>query len=272
MEDDRLNAVVTKRVEVAPGLIILQARPDGWELPDFTPGQFAILGLPSSAKRYWLSDPEGQDIAEGSRMIKRPYSITTSSKNKEYLEFYITMIRSGQLTPRLFNLLEGDRFYMSPKFRGLFTIDMAPPEANIIMIATGTGLAPFMSMIRSNMIMDAGRRFIIIHGARHSWDLGYRAELSTLSYHQRNLTYIPVVSRPEDERAGWVGMSGYVQNVWTRKIIKSITGFQPKPEDTHIFVCGSPDMTDSTVKLLELDGFEVAKEGGKGQVHVEKYW
>jgi len=271
MADSSLNAVVQKRIEIAPGLIILRVEPAGWELPEFKAGQYAVLGLPGSARRTELSDPE-EKIPDADKIIKRPYSIASSSMEKRYLELYITLIRSGILTPRLFDLKEGDEVFMSDRYKGLFTLDQVPEEANIVMVSTGTGIAPYMSMIRTEYKIRPNRRFALIHGARHSWDLGYRAELSTLDYYFDGFVYRPTISRPDDEKEGWTGHTGYVQDLWRKTASDGEFGFAPTPDDTHIFLCGAPAMVEEMVELLTDSGYREHKKKAPGQIHVERFW
>ncbi len=271
MEENQLNAVILRRVEVAPGLIILTVRPNGWVLPDFDPGQYAVLALPGSARRTELSDPEPEAPAPD-KLIKRAYSIASSSKEKEYVELYITLIRSGSLTPRIFALKEGDGIFLGEKFKGMFTLEQVPEQSNIVMVATGTGIAPYMSMIRTEYKERPNRRFAVFHGARHSWDLGYRAELSTLAYYFKNFAYLPIISRHEDEKEGWTGHAGYVQDLWRKKTLESIWGVQPKPDDTHVFICGAPAMAEEMSQLLLAEGFREHKKKEPGQVHLERFW
>jgi len=271
MENSQMNAVVSKFREVAPGLIILQIQPDEWELPNFKPGQYIVIGLPGSAERIWVSDEE-EVSPDPDKIIKRPYSISSSSVEKEYLELYITLIRSGKLTPRVFALKEGSRLFLAGKAKGLFTLDNLPEESNVIMIATGTGIAPYMSMIRTEFKKHPDRKFTLIHGSRHSWDLGYRAELSTLQSYFNNFTYIPVISRPERERDGWSGQTGYVQDVWKAGLVESKSGIKPTPSDTHIFLCGAPGMTQEMLTILEKEGFKEHKKKEPGEIHLEKFW
>lgn len=271
MSDDNFNAIVHKKIEVAPGLIILQVRPDGWELPEFEPGQYGVLGLPGSAARVELSDPE-ESAPDPEKLIKRAYSIASSSKEKKYVELYITLIRSGALTPRIFGLNEGDRLFLGPKFKGVFRLDHAPEEANLVMISTGTGIAPYMSMIRSEFTTRPDRRFALLHGARHSWDLGYRAELETLDYYFEGFTYAPTISRPEEEREGWNGYTGYVQELWKKGVAQKACGCDLTPDNTHIFLCGSPAMVEELVTFLADEGFKEHKKKDPGQVHVERFW
>lgn len=271
MPEPVLNAIVALRIEISPWLIILRVAPDGWQLPDFIPGQFAVLGLPGSAPRCALAEPDETPL-DPNKLIRRAYSIASSSLLKEYLEFYIALVTTGALTPRLFALNIGDRIWLSPKITGMFTFDQVPEDQNVVMIATGTGLAPYMSMLTTHLVCGSLRRFAVLHGARHSWDLGYRSELTTLQHLCRNFTYIPAISRPQNEPTPWTGHTGYVQDLWQRGLIERAWGFKPMPENTHVFLCGSPAMIDSVVATLQREGFKENTRRETGQIHVERYW
>jgi len=271
MTDLNLNAVVSQKIEVSPGLIILRVVPDGWDLPAYKAGQFTVLGLPGTSMRHQFSDQE-ETIKVPDKLIKRAYSISSASRNKEYIEFYITMVRSGALTPRIFALETGDRIFLSHKFTGVFTLEMTGSDSNIVMLGTGTGLAPYMSMLREDLPCNSKRKYIIVHGARHSWDLGYRSELNTIANVCSNFTYIPAITRPELEHIPWGGQSGYIQELWQKGIIQTKSGLQPTPDNTHIFLCGNPSMIDIMLKLLETEGYREHSKKTPGQIHLERYW
>ena len=271
MTETALNARVTQRTEVSPGLLILRVAPVGWTFPDFTPGQFTVLAQLGSAKRCEGAEAELQ-APDPQKLIRRAYSIASSSIEKEYLEFYISLVRSGALTPRLFALELGDRLWLSPKTTGMFTLKDVPEDKHVIFIATGTGLAPYMSMLRTYLEADKPRKFAVLHGAYHSWDLGYRTELFTLQRLCRNFAYMPIINEPQGELVPWKGPSGFVQDLWTGGAIKKAWGFQPTPEDTHIFLCGNPAMIESVTSLLTGEGFVEHSPQKPGQVHAEKYW
>lgn len=266
-----LNAVVALRTEISPWLIILRVVPDGWKLPDFIPGQFAVLGLSGAAPRCALAEPDEAPIDPG-KLIRRAYSIASSSLTREYIEFYIALVTTGALTPRLFALNIGDRVWLSPRITGMFTLDQVPEGQNVVMIATGTGLAPYMSMLTTHLVCGSPRRFAVLHGARHSWDLGYRSELMTLQHLCRNFSYHPVISRPQGEPTPWPGAVGYVQGLWGKGAVAQAWGTKPAPEDTHIFLCGSPVMIDGAVTTLSQEGFKEHTKREPGQIHVERYW
>jgi len=266
-----LNAILAQRLEVAPGLAIFRVVPDGWELPEFVPGQFAVLGLPAEAPRVADADPEDPPPKPGT-LIRRAYSIASSSRQKEYLEFYVALVRSGALTPRLFALSPGHKLWLGKKFSGLFTLQAVPSTANLVMVATGTGIAPYMSMLRTHLGEDTQRRTAVIHGARHASDLGYRNELEALERQFSHFAYIPVISRPQQERLPWGGEVGYVQDVWRRGVVAARWGFAPAPQHTHVLLCGNPAMVEAMLALLAQEGYAEHTANAPGQVHTEKYW
>ncbi|NQU68246.1 MAG: ferredoxin--NADP reductase [Candidatus Marinimicrobia bacterium] len=271
MSNREFNAYISQKISVSPEIIILRIVPDGWDLPEFDPGQYAVLGLPGSAPRVELSDADESPV-DPDKFILRAYSVASASRQKEYLELYVTLVRSGALTPRLFALNPGDKIHLAPKIKGVFTINELPSDLNLVLMGTGTGLAPYMSMIRSCIRPGEKRKFAVVHGARHSWDLGYRSELMTIRNITDNLAYIPIISRPKLEMVPWAGEVGYVQQVWDRNLISDQWGFQPTPENTHVFLCGNPGMIESAVTLLASHGFKEHSKRSPGEVHLEKYW
>jgi ferredoxin--NADP+ reductase len=271
MKKIELNAVVTQRIDLAPGLMVLRIAPESGPVPTFQSGQFAVVGLPASAPRSPLADPE-EPGADPGRFIRRAYSIASPSLPGEHLELFVTMVRSGELTPRLFALQPGDRLWLGPKITGLFTLAEVPQDQDVIMVATGTGLAPYMSMLRAGITANPGRRFAVLVGARHSWDLGYTAELTTLARVCPNFAYLPIVSRPKEEPTAWGGAVGHVQSLWQGGALEKAFGRKPAAASTHVFLCGSPLMTEQMTALLVEEGFAVHEKGRPGQIHVEKYW
>lgn len=270
MSELQLNAVVAAKLEVSPRLMIMRVAADGWQMPDFQPGQFAVIGLPGSAPRNALSMPE-QSPSDPGKLIRRAYSIASSSRTREYMEFYINLVTSGALTPRLFALEVGDRVWLSSKATGMFTLDQVPKDKHIIMVATGTGLAPYISMLTSELMCGNPRHYAVLHGAYHSWDLGYRSELLMLQHLCRNFTYVATIDRPEEEPVPWSGPTGWVQDLWRKGAVAQGWDFAPTPADTHVFLCGNPMMIDEMVTLLQDEGFREHSSKSVGQIHVERW-
>lgn len=274
MAQPSLNAVVSQRIDVASGLMVLRVAPDQWDLPAFEPGQFAVVGLPASAPRAPLSDPADPPAAgsDPDKLIRRAYSIASPSLPGHHLELFVTLVRSGELTPRLFALQPGSRLWVGPKFTGLFTLAEVPEDQHLVLVATGTGLAPYMSMLRTRLQAGSKRRVAVLVGARHSWDIGYSAELRTMQRLIPEFTFLPIVSRPSEEPTPWAGATGHVQSLWTGGALEKAWGMKPTPADTHVFLCGSPAMTEGMQAILGGEGFRLHEKAAPGQVHVEKYW
>ena len=131
---------------------------------------------------------------------------------------------------------------------------------------------PYMSMLRTELECGGARRFAVLHGARHSWDLGYSSELYTMQRLCPNFAYLPIVSRPDAEPLPWGGAKGHVQDLWTGGALARTLGFRPTPRDTHVLLCGNPAMIDAMTELLEAEGFRVHAPRAPGQIHVERYW
>jgi ferredoxin--NADP+ reductase len=263
------NATIVAREDINPLLRILRVQPDG-QLFDFIPGQFAVLGLLGSEPRVPESEPE-QPPANPAKLIRRAYSIASSSVEKTYIEFYVTLVTSGELTPRLFALGHGARLFLGVKASGLFTLDRVAPDKAVVLIATGTGLAPYMSMLRTALINDDRRRFVVLHGARYSWDLGYRAELESLARIRRNLTYIPSITRPEED-PHFRGAVGRIQGLVSAGVISERGGVKLDPAEAEVFLCGNPDMISAVKELLMARGFTPDQGKITGTIHVEEYW
>lgn len=257
-------AVLIDRIDVAgPEVVIFKFAPKEGEVFDFKPGQYATLGL---------------DI--GAKFVARAYSIASSPYTRDELEFYINVIDQGEFTPSLFALQERDEvYYMGPK--GIFTLKKSDAE-HLLFIATGTGLAPYMSMLRTMHIDQCrgtphGRTITLVHGVRYSDDLGYREELSALAAEASfNLVYLPLVSRPGDDsnwspKLGRGRITELFQEDQAHAAGALPQGVDPEAvfsrlpfEKTGVFLCGNPDMIRDTTSLLHAKGCD--------QVYTEEYW
>ncbi len=268
MPKPEFNAILNERIDLSPNLALFRVAPKNWNLSDFKAGQFTVLGLPASAPRCAGSSPDEKPL-DADKFIQRAYSIASSPKIKNYLEFYITLVKEGVLTPRLFSLKTGDDLFMGQKITGAFTMNNVPDSSHVVYIATGTGIAPFKSML-DTYLQNSSRHFALFHGVRESIDLGYRKEMEELEKKFPNFSYHPILSRPKDN--SWKGPQGHVQVLWESRVLEKKWGFKPSTDNTHFFLCGSPAMIESMIELLGKDGFKEHKKAEPGQIHVERYW
>jgi ferredoxin--NADP+ reductase len=256
-----LNSTLVGRIEVTPELLILQVRPDDG-VPDFKPGQYVALGLPGSAARYTGAPPE-KEPAAADKLIKRAYSIGSAPAQREHLEFYIAVVPDGALTSRLAALQPGERLFSQPKVTGTFTVEGVPTERNLVLVSTGTGLAPFMSMVRTKGIWTPGRKVTVVHGVRHATDFAYSDELARLQEDGHNLEYLPIASRAGAE---FSGRKGRVQKLFEDQVLT------PNPDRDSVFLCGNPAMIEDLEQYLTGRGFVLHSKKTPGNLHVEKYW
>jgi ferredoxin--NADP+ reductase len=266
-----LNSRIIKKIEPAKGLLILHVAPVGWELSQFFPGQYAMIGLPASAPRCAEADDELTEF-RADMFFQRSFSICSTPDNLDYVEFYLTLVKSGALSPRLFALNEKDKLWMSKNFSGLFTLLRVPEDSNLIFIATGTGIAPCLCIIRSQLRSGTKRRIALIYGARHSWELGFADELDSYAKEHDNFMYITTISRPDDESTPWDGNTGYVQKYWKEGVVKRAWGFQPLPEKAHVFISGNPAMCDDVSNIMLSEGYIEQTYKKPGTLHLERFW
>lgn len=245
-----LNATIVNRVDLTKDLIFLQIKPDHG-VPEFSPGQYVALGLPDN--------PASEKV----KLLKRAYSIGSPPSEKNHLEFYIAILPEGEFTPKLVAIKPGDRIFVAPKITGTFTLKNAPPDANLVLVSTGTGIAPFMAMLRTNSTWTGREQITIVHGVRYETDLAYADEIQALIEGGRPLKYYCTVSRAGE---GWKGCCGYVQQYFTDGTISL------NPAKDHVFLCGNPAMIEDVQKVLADKGYTENTRKQPGNLHLEKYW
>jgi ferredoxin--NADP+ reductase len=265
------NAVIAQRITLTEHLIILKIKPRGWAIPAFAAGQFTQLGLSEAFIQSHVA-PGESTLADADKLIKRSYSVASAPETGEYLEFYINLVPGGTFTPALFSLTVGDTLWMNPVFDGRLVMTHVPRHQRLFMIATGTGIGPFLSMLRSTELDLAARQVDLIHGVRYPADLAYADELRTLAADQPNFRYYPVVSRAGESALPWTGDRGHVQNVWQRHFQPLVETGALTPENTHIFLCGNPAMVMEMLGDLQASGFPRHLPRQPGAVHIERYW
>ena len=267
MDPAILNATIEDRRDPNERCAILRVRPDVLPIPRFLPGQFVQLGLPEIARPRPGAAPI--DAPPRFRIAKRSYSIASSAHDTDGYEFYVALVLEGRLTPELWKLDAGGRCWIDPRPLGSFTLDGIPSGTDLVMVATGTGLSPYLSMLRTHRDDPPWRRFVLIHGVRQAADLAYREELEARERDDAGFRYVPVVSR---EPSTWTGLHGHVQAALGPEEFEREAGFPLDPTACHVFLCGNPDMVRDVRARLEPSGFRPPTASGPGTLHFEKYW
>ena len=222
---------------------------------DYTPDLWSI----KLEKKPDFVYKSGQYITIGVDGLERPYSIVSAPDEPE-VELFIERIppeEGGQLTPVLHKLQVGASLSMRPRPKGLFL--MEPKYKDQVMVCTVTGIAPFMSMLRDYYTKKkTGNHFYVLHGGSYYNELVYSDELRQIARdHKDNVTYIPTVSRPKDDRnKGWEGETGRVNAI----VDKYLAKYNLKPESTVIYVCGHPGMIEDVKNTFTPKGWYVKEE------------
>lgn len=271
MSDELLNATLVSRTDLNPELAVFRVRPNSGPAPEFEPGQFIMIGLPPDPSEEPRGDAEGGDPKKP-KLIKRAMSIASPATQRDSLNFYIVLITDGQLTPKLWKVPEGGKLWMDTAPKGKFTLKDVPPDKDLVMVGTGTGLAPYISMLHTyRNAPNRWRRFVIIHGVRYAPDLGYRAELKQMAKEDPRLVYIPLVTR-EPENSDYKGMRGRIYKAFEGDAYEKIVGAPLDPEQCHVFLCGNPDMVKTMKSNLLERGFKMPANKVPGNIHIEQYW
>lgn len=266
MENEIYNSTVIGKILLTPDLIILRVRTDE-PRNEFIAGQYTNLGLLAKEQRSYNSAITLERLPD-SEFIKRPYSISSANVETQNFEFYITQVRSGQLTPRLFCLSQGDRLWVDTKILGVFKLNETPPDKNIVMVATGTGLAPYISFLRSHINQHKDIKLVVLHGAAFPWDLGYYSEMCLLQNMFSNFYYFPTLVKAD---ANWNGLTGYIEKHLESGLIEEKTGVKIHPDKTHFYLCGNPKMVESVSNYLFKHKYKKRDKDLSGALHVEEY-
>jgi ferredoxin/flavodoxin---NADP+ reductase len=252
------NATLAERVDVTDALSLFRVQPDQppAEKLWFAPGQYCVLGANNAEK------PE-----LGS--VRRSMSIASAPEDDGPVEFYIRWVAKPEsenpLTHLLWKIKSGDRMYMRPVAAGVFTIKdtIGVDDPRIrVMVAAGTGSAPFVSMVRSEIRRNPGvdlSKWVLLHGASYPADLGYRDELMAMT-DRNKLRYWGTISRPK-EAADWKGDVGRVEAFFDGARLEDLEkrlglpagGFTPK--NIVIYICGLTGTITGTIVPLIDRGF-----------------
>lgn len=247
-EEKFYRATITRRTDVAPDLWILRVR-SGGEFR-FDPGQYACLAVEVDGKR-----------------IERPYSIASAPSESE-IEFFLELVPNGALTPLLYKLQAGDQVLLRKLPKGKFSLDMSNGKRNHLLISTVTGVAPFVSYIRTlsqewkEGRFDGSHKLYLLNGASRPWEFGYKDELMQFDRELPWFKYVPTLSRPWDHE-DWSGEIGRADDI----LRKYADHWELDATNTVAYLCGHPEMIEHSKAILKRRGFLDRKA-----VKEEVYW
>jgi ferredoxin--NADP+ reductase len=238
-------------------------RPSGFK---FIPGQFARLGL--------ALDPVAPDTPNE----WRAYSMV-SAPNQNALEFYSVVVPEGKFSPPLAQLRVGDALWINNSVFGFLTLDAFADGEDLWLIATGTGLSAYLSMLRDPSTFKRFKRIVLVHGVRAAFELAYREELIALmQQYPGQLTYLPVTTQepliqhlsPSLSPAGLA--PARLTTLLRTGEFEQRAGVSLDPVQARIMLCGNPAMVTEMRGLLSERGFAAGRRGVAGNLAVENYW
>lgn len=222
----------------------------------FLPGQFLQLAV----------FPEGHDGDE-SKLINRPYSVASPHDNE--LEFFIVLVEDGELTPKLWALKEGDPIQVAQRAAGSFTLKKTPEAETLWLVATGTGLAPYIAMLRTDEPWESYKQIAVIHGVRHFPDLAYTEELKAFeAKYPGRFKLVQSLTREEADGT----LNGRIPGLFENGEIEKATGFECRPDNSAVLLCGNPAMLDSMEEVLGKRDMKKHRSKSPGQIVLERYW
>lgn len=217
----------------------------------FEAGQFTKLGL---------------DI--GGERVARPYSLV-NAPGAEPLEFYYNVVQDGPLSPRLAALDVGDTLHVAPNPAGFLVLREVPEAENLWLLATGTGLGPFLSILRTDAPWQRFARVILVHATRTAADRAYRELIGDIARTRgAQFGFLSFVSREPVEGA----LAGRVPDAIRDGRLERAANAELSAARSHVMLCGNPAMVGDVTATLEARGMRKHRRRAPGHITVETYW
>lgn len=237
-------------------------RPDGFK---FTAGQFAQLGVNPND----LTQLQNQNLPD--ETILRGYSIA-SSPYDEFLEFFSVVIPDGAFTSKIKHLQVGDSLRLNPTPFGYLTLTryQQPLPKDLWLLATGTGVAPFLSILKTLEVWEKYQTIVLVYSARTVQELAYVDEISqlkqTFGETGARFMFVPVITREPFD-----GLTKRLPKLIENGELENFIKLNFDVGSSHIMLCGNPQMVEDTKETLKNKGLTMNRRG-EGNIAVENYW
>ena len=221
------------------------------EFPPFKAGQFTKIGLQQDGK-----------------IVSRPYSLVNSPA-ASCLEIIAVPVEGGLLSPKLHDLqVDDDVLIMSPA-TGFLTLEEVPASDNLWLLATGTGVGPFLSILSGEQVWQRYKHITLVYGMRHSQDLAYGPLIdSFLQNKGGQFNFVPVISREAVTGA----LPGRIPELLKNGSIQQQVAQTLNAQESQVMLCGNPDMIQDSISVLTELGLQKHLRRSPGQISMERYW
>lgn len=244
---DWLTGKVIEKIQWNKRLLSLRIQAD---LRDFKPGQFVRVAL----------DIEGERVA-------RPYSLV-NKPGDEFLEIYFNIVPEGPLSPKLAELQVDDEIFVTDKANGFLTVDEVPECKHLWLLATGTGVGPFLSILKSENIWQRFEKVILGYSVRDQSELSYQQQIAAIeNQHEKQFSFVPFITREKVE--------GAINQRITQSLIdgsfEKRAAIAINEDDSHVMMCGNSAMISSVSECLDNRGLRKHRRREPGHITTEKY-
>lgn len=237
VDNRRLNQYLTS--------LIIDVSLDGYEA-----GQFVRIGL-----------------KDGDEVVARPYSLVNTPE-ESYLEVYFNIVEEGPLSPRLFELKAGDDVLIADNPSGFLTVSEIPQCNHLWMIATGTGIGPFLAILKSEAAWQKFDQIILCYSVSYTEELAYQEVIERVALaHADQFCYVPIITR--EAFAG--GLGKRLPALMQDNILEQHTGIDINAENSHVMMCGSSNMITDVSAELVARGMKKHRRRDPGHFTTEKY-
>lgn len=217
----------------------------------FKAGQFVRVGL----------EIDGDIVA-------RPYSLV-NSPDESPLEIYFNIVPEGPLTPPLFRLQRGDELLVAPNTAGFLTINEIPDTRDLWMVATGTAIGPFLSILKESEVWQRFERIILCYSVRAKEELAYAESIDDVAgQHEEQFCFIPLITREQVTGTLHMRITAAIENGELEKT----AGISISADHSHVMMCGSSDMIRDVSALLESRSMHKHRRRVPGHFSTEKYY
>ena len=253
------NATVVKFEQLPDCLFRIWIRPD-WDgsSVSWKPGQFLRLGvLSETATRKTLRAMTIIDVQDG------------------VFEFYMVAVSGGVTSPRVANLTVGQRCCIEPNITGNFTLQHLPNKTNpdIWMMGTGTGIAPYLAMLKHDVsILKQCSDIILVHSVRKTAHLCYQQEIQQYAKQFRAFQYVPVVTSEPGVSANPNVLTHHIQELLQTKALEQLTNRSFTSTNSIVMLCGQPGMIKDSISFLQQQGLTKHRRRTPGNILSERYF
>lgn len=220
------------------------------DLAPFKAGQFVRVALDIDGER-----------------VTRPYSLVNAPHERP-CEIYFNIVPEGPLSPRLAQLQAGDRLWVNQAASGLLTIDQVPECRDLWLLATGTAIGPFLSILKTDEPWTRFEHLVLGYSVRTASELSYRDTIDGfLAAHPKQFRFVPFVTREDAEGALRMRIPAAIaQGVLERRVDLTLS-----PESAHVMLCGNSGMIADVTAVLEQRGMRRHRRREPGHITTEKY-